>query len=102
MDDPFDTSPQVPLPGGQHQHLTSAKGAGNTAKHTQVYRPQPHEQGLGKKKLNTVCCQFNWTPAGCLYGEDCIFAHWCPVQFQTQEKRGAACWNPIYKDLENS
>ena len=44
MDDPFDTSPQVPIPGGQHQCSVLAKGAGNTAKHTQGYRPQPYEQ----------------------------------------------------------
>ena len=73
--------------GARHQRSTSAKGAGNTAKHTQVYRAQPYEQGLGKKKWNAVChlfnwapavCHlFNWAPAGCPYGEDCIFAYRC-------------------------
>ena len=77
MDDPFDTSPQVPIPGGQHQCSASAKGAGNTAKQTQGYRPQPYEQGLRKKKSNVVCRLFNRAPAGCPYGEDCMFAHQC-------------------------
>ena len=77
MDDLFDTSPQVPIPGSQHQRSSLAQGTGNAAKHTQGYRPQPYEQGLGKKKLNTVCRLFNQAPAGCPYREDFIFAHRC-------------------------
>ena len=37
----------------------------------------------------------------CLYGQDCIFEGG-PVQFQTQERREAACCNPVYRDMENS
>ena len=75
MEDPFDTSPQVPIPGSQLQCSSLAKATGNAAKHTQGYRPQAYEQGLGKKTNSVPPVQS--APAGCPYGEDCIFAHRC-------------------------
>lgn len=74
LNDSFDSPAQGQLPStSQKQHLT--KGTGSTAK-PQVGRPQPYGQSQGRKP-SVVCRLFNRAPAGCPYGNNCIFNHRC-------------------------
>ena len=72
--DPFEVSPQVPLPTSQTPRQPATTAMGPTAK--PPVRPQPYSMGP-KPKKSGVCRLFNVAPMGCSYGVDCKFLHRC-------------------------
>ena len=81
MEDPFD-----PLPEG----TPSGKEAGLSPVTPARPRQPPLKQrsgGSSARKQGGICRLFNRAPAGCSYGDRCIFVHRCTVRRRTDHGR---------------
>lgn len=81
MEDPFD-----PLPEG----TSAGREVGvppATSPRTKQLSSQLKSSGGGPRKQSGVCRLFNRAPAGCSYGDQCIFVHRCTVCRRTDHGR---------------
>ena len=81
MEDPFD-----PLPEG----VPAGSGVGTpavTPVKTRQPSFQPRSSAGSARKQGGVCRLFNRAPAGCSYGDQCIFVHRCTICRRTDHGR---------------
>ena len=82
LDDPFaPTQSSAGMMGGQSSGTTYRQGSS---------RGRQATPGGRQRHLNKTCGLFNRAPAGCHYGEECIYAHRC-TQCRSEEHGRRNC-----------